>query len=108
MRHMEVLGVNGLALRAPDYVDTRVFAAATAEAHAVPTGGVYVVFKANVDFYVRYNAAASGTAAAVPAADVTDGSGCEMNPAIRFIGGIAELSIIPSGAGIVTMAFYKA
>lgn len=107
MRNMEVIRDGSFALRSPDYVDVRFFAAATAEAHAVPTGGNYVVFQGTVDFYVRYNATAGAATAVVPAADVTNGTGGEMNPTVRYIAGIVEISVIPAVAGTVTMAFYR-
>lgn len=93
--------------RNPDYVNARVLAAATAEAVAVPAGAAYVVFSANCDFHARYNAALAGTAAAVPA-DTTDGTACELNPDARYLGvdQVAEISLISTTGGIVTLAFY--
>ena len=105
MRNLEIL--DGAFLRAPDYVNARALAANTAEAVAVPAGASHVVFSGNCDFHARYNAALSGTAAAVPG-DTTDGTACELNPAARYIGigQVAEISIISTAGGIVTLAFY--
>jgi hypothetical protein len=55
----------------------------TAETFVVPTGAKYVLFGATGDFCARYNATTTGTAASF--ADVTDGSGCEINPTLRFL-----------------------
>src|SRR5688572_6181721 len=74
------------------WVDTKALAANTAEAFAVPTGAKYVVFGADVNFAVRYNAALAGTAAAY--ADAADGTGCEVNPTVRWLQGVAEISVI--------------
>lgn len=115
-RNIEVLtGDGSWALRCPDHVDALVLAANTAEAIAVPTratqaGGTqratHVLLNSTADIYARYNAAAAGTAAAVPT-DTTDGTACELNPAMRFLGSsVAEISVISESACKVTAAFY--
>lgn len=87
---------------APTWVDARVLAVSTAEAHTVPTGALWVVFSSNCNFY-----ASAVTTAAVPAADVTDGSASELNPAAWRIAGVTTISLIAPTACVVTMAFYK-
>ena len=84
-----------------NYVDVRVLAANVAEVHNVPSGATRVVFSANGDFYVRFNAAA-----AVPAADVTDGTGSILNPNMRTLDGVTTIGIISAAACNVTMEFY--
>jgi hypothetical protein len=75
----------------------------SAETHTVPAGANFVVFSANQDFYVRWN----GTAA-IPVADVTDGTGSELNPTVRRVVAGKTFSIIGSAAStVVTMAFYS-
>jgi len=87
----------------PTYVDARVLAAAANETHTVPTGAKHVVFSANcAAFYAK-----AGGAAAVPAADVTDGTGSALNPAGFGIDGVATIGVISPTACIVTMWFYK-
>lgn len=63
--------VNALvaALIPSDYVDAHVLAASTAETFTKPTGARFVRLKGTVNFFFKPN----GTAA-VPAADVTDGT----------------------------------
>lgn len=106
-------GDGSFALRQADWIDARVLAANVAESHTVPSytdsaGATkyasYVVFSANADFYAKV-----GAAAAVPAADVTDGTGSELNPTIRFLAGATAIGVITAAAGgaIVTMMFYK-
>lgn len=114
-RNIEVVDDGSGALRCPDYVDSRVLAAGVAEAIAVPTrataaGGTqrasHVLINSNADVYARYNSSLAGTAAAVPT-DITNGTACELNPAIRFLGSsVAEISLISASACIVTAAFY--
>ena len=108
IRTMEVIYPNGsYALRPPDYVDTRVLAAGTAEAVTVPTGAntkkaAYVNFASTCDFYANYT-----TTAAVAAADVTDGTGSELNPTVRFLGGsVTTISIIAPSTCTVSLSWY--
>ncbi len=89
---------------APDYVDVRVLAAGVAERHTVPATATSVIFSATGEFYVRWDAAQN---AAVPAADVTDGSGSERSPDKRQLRGLASFSLIAPAATTVTMSFYK-
>jgi hypothetical protein len=85
-----------------DHIDVRVLAASTKEDHTKPTGANYVVFSATDDFYVKMD----GTAA-VPAGDVTDGSGSELNPGVRYIADVTTISLIAPRSCTVTMAFYE-
>lgn len=88
------------------YINTRILAANTAEAVAVPTGAKYAVFGGDASFGVRYNATLGGTAAAF--GDVTDGSGIDINPTVRYlIGTVAELSIISLAGGNVSVMFFS-
>lgn len=95
------------------YADTEDFrlskslASGTAEVFIVPSGAKYVVFGATGNFCVRYNTTTNGSAAAF--GDVTDGSGCEINPTIRYLRDtVAAISVMISGAtGHVSASFYK-
>lgn len=113
MASIPVLAVHshskGEAMPSPSYVDARVLAASTAETVTIPTGtgskaARYVQFKATGNFYFNGYAAA-----AVPAADVTDGSASMLNPDLLYIGDVgADFSIIaPTADTIVTMAFFE-
>jgi hypothetical protein len=104
-------GNNSLIRNAPEYVDARVLAAGAAEVYTVPTGAHLIVFSGTSAFYARANAAA-----AVPAADVTDGSSSELNPSawlLRSFGqlgggaAISTIGLISSANCVVTMAVYK-
>lgn len=86
----------------PDYVDARVLAAGVAEAHTVPALAKWVLFSSDNNFYAR----GTGTAA-VPGADVTDGTGSVLNPVAWELNGIATISLISPYATVVTMAFYQ-
>jgi hypothetical protein len=78
--------------RPGDWVDGRLIAlASTPEAIAVPANAKKVVFGATGNFCVRLNQGLGGTAAA--AADTTDGTGCEVNPAGYYLYDVAEISI---------------
>lgn len=87
----------------PLYVDARVLAAGTAETVTIPATAKYVVFQCTATpFYVNYQ----GTAVA-PAADVTDGTASELNPDVRYLGALANFSIVSTANSIVTMLFYR-
>lgn len=60
----------------PDYVDARVIVANTQEQYTVPNNVSVVLFSATDNFYAKPNASC-----AVPAADVSDGTAPELNPA---------------------------
>lgn len=98
-------GQMAFALRQSNWIDARVLAANTAETFQAPAGARYVLFSANGDFYCRI--AAASTAAAVPAADVTDGSAAELNPAMRYVAEVDYISLIAPAATIVTLVYYK-
>lgn len=87
---------------APSYVDARVLAATTAESHTVPTGAKFVIFSSScAAFYAEPNATA-----AEPAADVTDGTGSELNPTAWQLVGVTTIGVISPTTCVITMAFY--
>lgn len=106
---VEVKFTNGMyAPRQSVYIDNRVLAANTAEAHTVPVDAAskkatYVIFSSTCDFYADFV-----STAVVPSADVTDGSGPELNPTARFLAnGVTTISLITAADScIVTMMFY--
>lgn len=87
---------------APTWVDARVLASSTSETHTVPTGAAYVLFSADCNFYAK-----PGASAAVPASDVTDGTGSEQNPAAWQLTGVTQITLIAASACKVTMSFYQ-
>lgn len=96
------------AVRAPTYVDNIVLGAGVAKTVTAPVGATHAYFSANGNYYVRWD----GQAAAVPVADVTDGSGAEVNPSVRYIGRSAQgnqttFSIIAPAATIVAIAWAR-
>lgn len=86
----------------PSYIDARVLAANTNENHTVPTGARFVIFSSScAAFYAK-----SGGTAAVPAADVTNGSGSELNPSGYYVVGVTTIGLISPTTCIVTLSFY--
>lgn len=87
---------------APTYTDARVLAANVAEVWTAPANARIVLFSSNCDFYANANAAA-----AVPAADVSDGTASELNPtAWYFSTPVTTIGLIAPTACVVTMAVY--
>lgn len=84
------------------YIDNRVLGVATVESHTPPVGANFVVFGATGDFWARANADP-----AVPAADVTDGTGSELNPVIWILDGVVTIRLISAAAQTISMSFYK-
>lgn len=91
-------------LWAPEWVDARVLAAATAETYTVPANVSFVVLSSATGFYINL----TGTAA-VPGADVTDGTASFYVPAsiqCRVPTG-SSISMIITAGGVVTIAGYN-
>ena len=95
-----------LQLETPEganHIDNYVLSAGTATAVAVPDGARTAVFSATGVFYARWG----GGDAAVPAADVTDGSGSETSPTIRNVIGLTAFSLAAPAACVVAVAWYS-
>jgi hypothetical protein len=88
------------------YTAVRTLATDVAEYINVPTGAKYAVFGSSGTFACRYNAVQAGTGAA-SFADATGGDTIEINPTVRFLSGITELSLITKGDVYVSVTFFK-
>lgn len=93
---------SALFYNASSTVNHYVLAAGVAENITVPSGARLVSFSPTVPFYANFN----GGTAAVPVADVTDGSGSSYCPQTRYLNGITTISVISSQAGVLTAEFY--
>lgn len=88
---------------APAYVDAVVLVANVNQTYTVPANADAVIFSANCsEFY-----AIIGPTAAVPAANVTNGTASEMNPSSWYTGKATQIGLIAPGACKVTLAWYK-
>jgi len=85
-----------------DTINNRVLAAGVAESDTVPAGATMVLFSATGNFYCKIN-----DTAAIPGADVTDGSGSELNPSGRIVAAADTISLIAPADCIVTLAYYS-
>ena len=84
------------------WVDAKVLAAGVAETITVPAAAKIVVFSADKNFYVN----SCGGTAAVPAADVADGSAAELNPSVRYVYGQGTMSVVSAEACVLTLSYY--
>lgn len=92
------------------YVDAMVLAANTAETVTIPTNPatglkatrVLISSQLTKDYYVNFH----GATAAVPSADITDGTSVEVNPTNVYVKGMASFSVIAPQATILTFAWY--
>lgn len=88
-----------------DTVNALVFTAAGSRKIAVPADAVFVLFSSNVDFFAKMGDI--DVTAAVPNADVTNGSAAAMNPSSRLIpAGVTHIAVAVAAVGIVTAEFY--
>lgn len=94
-------GFYAAALPLSQWVDARVVAANVSETVTVPAGAQFAIFNSNIDFYIK-----SGGAAAVPAADVTDGTGSALNPQVIAVTPADTFGVISASAGIITISYY--
>lgn len=110
--NMEVRGKDAFALGAPTYIHNYVLAAGTAQTVTIPTfndansvahPAPYALFSANGDFYARYD----GGTAAVPSGNVTDGTGSELNPDVRYVARLSSFSLIAPVQTLLSIAWYK-
>jgi hypothetical protein len=95
--------VMALGFLASDTINAYVLSGGVAKRITVPTGANIVKFASAGDFYVRWHASLD---AAIPVADVTDGSASEYKPTTAILRCIASFSIIAPAGCIITASFY--
>jgi hypothetical protein len=93
------------------YVDAKVLAAATAETFVVPANRRYMRLKFSAAGYYKWSDASGTPVAAVPAADIADGTSSVMvNPYDLseglIVSGGEKVSVIIAGGGVVTAEYY--
>src|SRR5688500_1153006 len=98
-------GSFALVVRSTTYTAVRTLAADTAEYINVPSGATYAVFGSSGTFACRYNAVQAGTGAA-SFADATGGDTIEINPTVRWLKGVTELSVIAKGDVYLSVSFF--
>lgn len=89
---------------APTYTDARVLGGSSAEVHTIPTGARNVRLTGSGAFYVNFAAAA-----AVPSADITNGSSSILVLTERTFAipsGATQIGLIASSDCVVTMEFF--
>jgi len=84
------------------YINNYVLVANDANAIAVPTDARFVLFNADSDIWVKI-----GGVAEIPTINVTDGTGSELNPAIRYLDTATTIGIISESATKLSLMFYK-
>lgn len=105
----QVVDANGRsvpsALLVPDKVDARVLAASTAESATIPAGVKYVRLSSTAPFYANFSATA-----AIPSADITNGSSSILIPSSALYEiptGTTAISLIASAIGVVTLEWFE-
>lgn len=98
----DAMGRPSAILPAPTTTFTIVLSPGQAKTAPVPTGARVVLFSASAPFWARI-----GEAAAVPTADVLDGSGPEANPIARALEGATLIGLAAASACAVSLSFYR-
>lgn len=85
-----------------DVIYNLVLTANTEKVVTVPSGADIVVFGTTASFYCKMNSTVE-----IPATDIIDGSGGELNPTARQVAGISTIHLIASSDCIITLSFYN-
>lgn len=86
-----------------DYIDAFLGTGAS-QAVTVPTGATRVSFASTGNFFVNFTA---GGTAAVPVANVTNGTASALNPTTRTLNGLASFAIIAAAGVTVVCHWYN-
>ena len=97
----DVDGKNTFGIDFPRWTDVYVLSSDTPITVNFPSGARNVLFSCNADFYVCANGTAS-----IPTTNITDGSGSELNPTIRYINQFTSVSVIAPADCILTCNYY--
>lgn len=97
----DAMGRVSSAVHRSDNVMAVLLAGGGAKRVDVPAGARLVLFNATGPFWAKF-----GGAAAVPTADILDGSAPELNPIGRSVTGIASIGLAASQACTVNLVFY--
>lgn len=95
-------GQSTLVPVASEWINHYVLTATVAESITPPTGASVVLFSSTHDFYANFN----GGVAAIPAGDVTDGTGSSLNPGARVVKPGVAISVISENNAKITVEFY--
>jgi hypothetical protein len=82
-------------------INTYVLTANVHKAITIPSGAKFAVFGTDANIWVRMD----GTAA-IPVGDTTDGTGAELNPAVRYLGAASTIGVISASAAKISIMFY--
>lgn len=88
-------------IKPSDTINAMVLGTTTAEVITVPAGAYKVLFKSNGDFYARHN-----EAGAIPATEVTDGTGSALNPTGWVVTPGDTIGVISPAACVLTLEFF--
>ena len=84
------------------YINNYVLSANEHETITVPTDARFVLFNADSDIWVNIDGVAE-----IPTINVTDGTGSELNPAIRYLDTATTIGIVSESATRLSLMFYK-
>ena len=89
-----------------DYVDVAVLAQNVEEKHTVPSDAKLVLFKSgSAEFWAK--SGVTNATAAIPGADVTDGSGSVKKPVGWYIADKGKISLVATPGTTVSLEYFK-
>jgi hypothetical protein len=92
---------DGLVIPTSQYINAYVLTAGTVQGVSIPNGARVAIFNSTGNFYLNWL-----TTAAVPATNITDGSGPELNPVARDVSDYSSYSLIAPADCVVTVAYF--
>jgi len=90
-----------LGLNFPEFIDNLVLIPNTAKTYTIPENTKIINIVSTGDFWV-----AADVDASIPDADIIDGSGSLLNPAVLSVSEITALSFISSSACKISISVY--
>lgn len=82
--------------------NTVVLSAGAAQSIAVPNRASIVLFSADADFWADYD-----STAIVPSVSITNGTSPELNPTLRRLNNVSNISLISTSAAKIQISFYQ-
>jgi len=96
------MGRPTVTLEPSDSRQVLALAAGAPKTLAVPADATVMMVAATNNVWIQY-----GGTAAVPGADITDGSAPELNPGVRYVAGLSVIGFAAAAPCLVSVIFYR-
>ena len=85
-----------------DYIDNCILVSGVGQIMPVPSSGNFVVFGSNNNFFAAPNYTIN-----LPNVNVTNGTGCELNPTSWSCDGLTGIGLVANASTTVCLSYYK-